>query len=387
MAKDKKSKVKKRSKKNWYNWHLYLGLITGVVVFVVSVTGCCWAFKEEIESLDAWHLSVKEESKPFIAATKAKEIALTALPGRHIHGIIYGDKSQSLEVVFYEEEPEFYHSVYLNPYSGEVIRVKDHFKGFFAFVLKGHTRLWLPKDIGENIIALSTLIFLSMVISGIVLWWPKNKKGLKQRLVFLWKSTTKWKRKNFDLHTIIGFYASSLAFALAFTGCVMAYGWFYFIVFKATGGDKNPRFVYPENISKAGVPVKPIDELVPILMDRYSEAKSYELHFPENDTTGILVEMANSDGLHYDMDYRFYDQRTLEELSTNSIYGAYENADFADKVIRMNYDIHIGAIGGLAGKIIAFIASLLAASLPVTGFLMYWGRKKKPAKQRKMATA
>jgi uncharacterized iron-regulated membrane protein len=81
--------------------------------------------------------------------------------------------------------------------------------------------------------------------------------------------------------------------------------------------------------------------------------------------------------VYYNIDYRFYDQYTLKELSTPSLYGAYKDAVFADKVIRMNYDIHVGSIGGLPGKIIAFLASLVTASLPVTGFLMWWGRRKK----------
>ncbi len=43
----------------------------------------------------------------------------------------------------------------------------------------------------------------------------------------------------------------------------------------------------------------------------------------------------------------------------------------------MNYDIHVGAVLGLPGKIMAFFASLIAASLPVTGFYVWCGRKKK----------
>jgi len=46
----------------------------------------------------------------------------------------------------------------------------------------------------------------------------------------------------------------------------------------------------------------------------------------------------------------------------------------------MNYDIHIGAVLGLPGKIMAFVASLIAASLPITGFIIWWGRKKKSKK-------
>jgi uncharacterized iron-regulated membrane protein len=48
-----------------------------------------------------------------------------------------------------------------------------------------------------------------------------------------------------------------------------------------------------------------------------------------------------------------------------------------EKLVGMNYDIHVGAIAGLTGKIIAFIASLVCASLPVTGFIIWWGKKYK----------
>ena len=55
--------------------------------------------------------------------------------------------------------------------------------------------------------------------------------------------------------------------------------------------------------------------------------------------------------LSYSNDYKFFDPETLEEIEVNGIYGAYEDTDIADLVIRANYDIHIGAIGGLFGKI------------------------------------
>lgn len=42
----------------------------------------------------------------------------------------------------------------------------------------------------------------------------------------------------------------------------------------------------------------------------------------------------------------------------------------------MNYDIHVGSVLGLTGKFIAFFASLISASLPITGFLIWWGKQK-----------
>ena len=49
----------------------------------------------------------------------------------------------------------------------------------------------------------------------------------------------------------------------------------------------------------------------------------------------------------------------------------------------MNYDIHTGAIIGLPGKILAFCAGLVVASLPVTGFTIWWGRRNKERKKGK----
>ncbi|WP_299466169.1 PepSY domain-containing protein [uncultured Microscilla sp.] len=376
-----KAKKKKSIKDRARKIHLWTGLSTGLIVFIMAITGCCWVFKDEIKSFSDHYTTVKVQDKPFITATQAKVAAQKALPGKKIHGAVYGNKDQAIEVTFYEAKPKFYQSVFLNPYTGKVLHVEDHLSGFFAFVLRGHMYLWLPEAIGSRLTAYATLLFLAMVITGLILWYPRNKKNRKQRFRFIWKPTTGWKRKNFDLHTVVGFYISIFAFVFAFTGCVMAFNWFYFIAFKATGGTKDPRFVIPNSqITKKAAPkAQPIDELLPRLQAAYPKAERFELHYPTADTASIYVEIFKTTGVYYNIDYRFYDQYTLKELSTPSLYGAYKDAVFADKVIRMNYDIHVGSIGGLPGKIIAFLASLVTASLPVTGFLMWWGRRKKKA--------
>lgn len=369
-----------------FELHKILGLTTGIVVFIVAITGCCWAFRDEIESLYDDYKKVSPQNEPILTPTEAKMYAQEVFPNNHIHGTLFKKADDAIEVIFYDPEPEFYQSVFLNPYTGNVIRVDDHLSGFFAFILKGHMRLWLPKDIGEQVVGASILVFMLIIISGIFLWVPKKRKNLKQRLQFEWKSGTRWKRKNFDLHTIIGFYICSLALILAFTGSVMSYNWMKYVLYKSLGGDKEAAFIIPENI---GTPnqdedVLPIDLLIPKLQAASPNAESFELHYPTGPEASIYVEVSNSSGLYYDSDFRFFDQHTLEEIETPSIYGKYENAKVADKILRMNYDIHIGAIGGIAGKIIAFLVSLLTASLPVTGILLWYGRTYKK-KHKKLA--
>ncbi len=379
---------KKNTRKTILKIHKLLGLTTGLVIFVVSITGCFWVFKEEIESFYDDYKYVTPQNQEFLSASKIKELAKQAIPDRTIHGVIYGKPNEAIEVVFYEAEPKvFYHSVFLNPYTGNFIKRIDNDAGFFGFVLKGHLRLWLPDAIGSRVVSYSVLLFLIILVSGLFLWWPRNNKNWKQRLKFDWNSKTRWKRKNFDFHTVVGFYISSFGLILAFTGCVMAFNWFYFIAYKATGGDKAPQFIIPESISTVVVEKDqnpPYDQIIPMLYKTYKDAKTFELHYPENDSTSVLVEVSNSKGLYYNMDYLFFDQHTLKEIETTSIYGKYKDAKFADKVIRMNYDIHIGAIGGITGKIIAFLVSLICASLPVSGILLWYGRRYKKKENIKL---
>ncbi len=97
----------------------------------------------------------------------------------------------------------------------------------------------------------------------------------------------------------------------------------------------------------------------------------------ENDSS-VIAAGANPDGsTHWQTDYRYFDQYNLKEIPVTHLYGRFDSATVAYKMARMNYDIHTGQVLGLPGKILAFLASLFAASLPITGFYIWWGRKKK----------
>ncbi|MDN5296752.1 MAG: hypothetical protein PWQ71_858, partial [Bacteroidota bacterium] len=67
-------------------------------------------------------------------------------------------------------------------------------------------------------------------------------------------------------------------------------------------------------------------------------------------------------------------------------YGRFADADTADKLMRMNYEIHTGAILGLPGKIIAFFASIFIAGLPITGFVIWWRKRGKKEKRNPVLT-
>lgn len=371
-----------RLKKSIGKVHLWFGLLSGIIVFIIAITGCIYAFQEEIQDATQPYRFVEKQEKPYLPPTQLLPLAQQQLPGKELHSLKYFAADRAVEATFYHYEPTYYYSVYLDPYTGNTLQVVDRDAGFFRFILNGHFYLWLPPEVGQPVVAVFTLIFFVMVISGIVLWFPKNKAAWKQRRWFRWKPDTKWRRKNYDLHNIVGFYASFVAIIFVITGLVWGFQWFAKGYYKVMGGEKS--LVYEEPLSAPGRQANGatavIDQLYQTVFLGQQNVVSADFHPPATDSASIEVATNTETGTYWKTDYRFFDQYTAKELSVNHIYGKYKEMKFADHVMRMNYDIHTGGIWGLPGKTLAFLMSLLVATLPITGVMIYIGRKKKQKK-------
>lgn len=359
--------------------HLWLGLISGVLVVFLGITGCLLAFEKEIRNLTESYQFVEKQDKPYMPPSQLKAIALKHLDGRPVVGLEYGSPGKAAFAAYYDTVA--YTIVAMNPYTGEVLKVKDMTNDFFRIVLKGHFYLWLPPAIGRPIVGSATLVFLIMLISGIVLWWPKNKAAIKQRFSIKWNA--KWRRVNYDLHNVLGFYMSWIGIFLAITGLVWGFDWFADATYYATsGGKKRPPHEHPVSNPKIpGNTDQVADELWAAHLANMSEKESITVFYPVTETDPLEMGVNHRPGTYYKVDYYHYDRYSGEELpATGSYAGGFDEASLADKLVRMNYDIHVGAILGLPGKFLAFFGSLIAASLPVTGFLLWRGRRKKKAK-------
>jgi len=354
-------------------------MASGIIVFIIAVTGCFYAFQDEIQDITEDYRFVQKQEAPFFPPTHLGEIAKRELPGKLLHAVKYNGKEKAAEAIFYHYEPTYYYSVYLNPYNGKVLKTVNLEEGFFRFILDGHFYLWLPHEVGQTVVASATLIFLVMLVTGLILWYPKNKNAAKQRFWFRWKNTTKWKRKNYDLHNITGFYVMFIALIFALTGLVWGFQWFAYSYYTISGGEKSLVYQDPgsEKESKTTKIEKPLDKVWLKMQKEYPNAKSIEVHPPETDTGSIAANANFGEGTYWQTDYRYFDQYSLKEKNVAHIYGKLKDANASDKLMRMNYDIHTGAVLGLPGKVFAFLVSLLIASLPITGFMVWYGRRNK----------
>jgi len=238
------------------------------------------------------------------------------------------------------------------------------------------------------VVGIPVIIFIIMLITGIILWWPKNKAARKQRFSFRWKNIKGWKRKNYDLHNVLGFYASIFALIFSITGLFYA----FFIVQAAiyvifSGGNT----VYPD-FSKITTQA-PVEERTERTLDKisdkvkqlYPDAYAFSLdlgheHMDDHAHPNFEVYVKHLSYSYHKSSSLIFDENSGELLHTHDP----KDKNFGEKVVSANYDIHVGAILGLPTKIIAFIVSIICASLPVTGFLIWWGRRKKSKTKRKL---
>lgn len=374
--------------------HLWLGLLSGTVVFIVAVTGCIFVFEEDLFNLIHHRLV-------YVAPASTAPVPLLQL--YHIAQKKLGTKKKIGQVEIYPEANRSYvftaaqnnkekgwtyfqgidyrEELYINPYTGQITGVVDKKYEFFNVVRRIHQQLLLRNEIGSMIVGSCCLMFLALLITGFILWFPKNKATWKQRFTIKWKA--RWRRVNYDAHNVGGLYVLPVAMLLVVTGLVWSFDWWENSIYKLLGDRSKPGLKVEQPIAKEDTRVltDPIDVALKESVERTPVYEKLILSFPEKKTQPLRVSviMGAHSGWQASNTYYYHSQ------TGEAFYQFLQQ----DKTLGMkwrnsNYGIHTGSIYGWPTKIMAALASLICASLPVTGFYIWWGRRKKDAPPRQM---
>jgi len=373
--------------------HRWLGLITGLVVLILSITGCLFVFQQEISEWvrhDTYYADEIPENAKTLPIKTLQEKAASALDVHYLpYGLTtYKDPDRNWSAMYYKGgkdswtyfgSMEAYKTAYINPYNGEIEGIVNEKKDFFQIVKGIHWSLLLATPIGQPFLAWCTVIFIILLISGMILWWPKkwNKSNRQKSFKIKWGST--WRRINYDLHNVLGFYFLLLSLIIAFTGL-----YWYFpsaqktLHFIGTGEFKLPPgptekviSTPPEDNTDTGFNI--LDVVYTKAWDEYPAASSIAIIAPTDSQSTVSATVRPDGETYYSRSYLQFDRYSGRLLHADR----YENKSRGEKLVAMNYDIHVGAIGGLPGKIIAFFASLVCGSLPVTGFIIWLDREQR----------
>ena len=360
--------------------HRWLGFISGLAVFIVSITGCIYCFQDDIQDILYDYRTVEPVSKAFVIPSKLIDLAHVRYPEGKITSVIYYGPARSVQVRITVKKKAM--SLFYNPYSANFLHEQVLKDNFFAFIKEAHLYLFLPKEIGKMVNGVSVITFVIIMISGIVLWWPKRKSDRKRSFTIKWNS--KWKRVNYDLHNVLGFYATAIAILLAITGLSYSFQWvskgIYNIANVVSNVPNEKRSFKSDSVNAVLYPDSALSINKAYQQVIHNSPKAnYLLMVLASKPGSVISVTAYPKPLHFS----YSDNYAFDKYSGKMLnFLPFQEKSNGLKINNMNYDIHTGQIMGIPGKIIAFLASLISATLPVTGLIIYLGKKgKKKRKQ------
>ena len=209
-------------------FHLWVSVPFGIVITITCFTGALLVFEKEITALCVGDITVVTPvGEPLPVSVIADKVDATLPADVDVKGVVVSSSPDEAYRVNLSKPKKA--AVYVNQYTGEVIG-KDERLPFFRTVFRLH-RWLMDSNPGEGkvfwgkiIVGASTLAFVVILLTGLVIWWPRNRKMLGNRLQIALK-----KGKNrfwYDLHVAGGFYAMLLLLVMALTGLTWSFEWY-----------------------------------------------------------------------------------------------------------------------------------------------------------------
>lgn len=374
------SRKKKSALSRLIAWlHLWLGIGSGLILIFVCLTGTIIVFGDEIINLSAGKARyVNTIGQQRLPASVLIDNVKKALPEEKVsYFIYYKDPSRTVRVLTFSRKTGLINS-FVDPYTGAVVKTDNTIQFFYvtahlhAMLLSGKTGKW--------IVDIATIIFLIELISGIVLWWPpKWTKALRDRSFKIkWKAS--FKRVNYDLHNVVGFYSCAFALLLTVTGLIIAFAPLQDATVRLFGGDPSHKWEKGLPAFRPEQQPASYDSAFARQFARHPEATAVRAVIYRVDSSGWYgISTAQQVNLKTTIGHvAFIDRYTGEEIPVPKSAIIHEDVENAVMYL------HVGAYMGLWGKTFTFIIGIICTSLPITGFYIWWGRrnkKKKPVKQ------
>lgn len=380
------SSVGHRIKAALHQIHSIAGLVLALLLALIALTGAIMSFEDEIgDHLNSGIMQVAPRQAP---ALMPDELVARLKAGQDLGKVsavtLSSDPAAAVRVRFARDEqgarPT---SLYVDPYDARVLGAPRG-EEFFAIVRRLHRWLLIPGDAkgwGRQITGIAALGLIVMLISGLVLRWPRRARSVKM-----------WLKPNLglsgrglhrSLHAVIGTWVLPVYLVMTLTGLWYSFDWYKDGVVwllsrpEVTAAKMQPKMSAKQPRAAARPePVQPVgfDLAWSTLQreegDRFSKAL---LTLPAGPGTVIRIRSWPKDSTL---------DTTRDEFRVDAVTGQvisaerYADKTFGEKIIANVLDIHRGAFLGWPGKLAFMIAAALMPLFSVTGILLYLSRRR-----------
>ena len=308
--------------------HLWLSLPLGIIISIICLSGAALVFERDItQALQRSLYTVvppSEDAQPLSPSQLATHIQTQVSDSLHLSSLLLSTNPHETAFASFRETGRKQLSV--NPYTGEVLGWTQSYP-FFQTMRKLHRWLLDPpaskgeKSVGKIIVGITTLVMVFILISGLIIWIPRTRKALKNRLSV--SCTKGWRRFWYDSHVAIGFYSTLFLLVMALTGLTWSFGWYRTAAYSLFG--ETPSSTQVRHTDKG--------------KDR-----------SRKDEVKITWKDANAS-------------------APQSLKGWF-------------YAFHTGSWGGITTKILYFLAALFGGILPLSGYYLWWKRTRRREKSQ-----
>ncbi|MEM9102155.1 MAG: PepSY-associated TM helix domain-containing protein [Pseudomonadota bacterium] len=374
--------------KQLYSLHSWVGLVTGILLFVVAFTGALSVFGHP--ELKIWSnpelrgpITLQPEKVTALVERYAKEV-----PQKHLDNISVDLPSDStafnLRIRFenhtHDEEnpgPETAIEYEFDPKTYELLKKREgEFSEIFSrptdmssFITGFHADLHLGRPIGLLLTGLLGLTLMASVVTGILI----HRKILKQFFTFRFNKNLRLMLS--DGHKALGIWSVLFQAVIGFTGAFLGLALVILVpaaAFVSFEGDQekllNEFNSMPEpQLSHIEQPTQVLPTLQHALEYHEDSAVTQLSIMGWNDKNAIIyANLLGGPQLH-SLVLKYQADGTFEEA-----YGSLSKIEgFSGVIFDIMFPLHFGNFGGLFVKIIWAVLGLSTALLPLTG-LMLW---------------
>jgi uncharacterized iron-regulated membrane protein len=356
--------------------HRYVGMLLGLVVCIIALTGTLLSFNHEIDhALNPALMTVSPQAQ----ALPTETLLASAQKTHPDYQIGYFEPSQKPEdsymvSLFKEisEGEELSVQVFVDPYTANVVGERKDGESLMGFVYKLHYELAAGKW-GSRIISITALAWIVLGISGLLIWpsWKRIKQGFRVR-------TSRWTLANYDYHKVVGIIGAVFILLLGISGSIFQ---FHDQVEPAVVAITNS----PEPAEFTSTPPSenstrlPYEKLFQSAEKAVPDAVVTWVSYPDLPEAAIEIDRKqpgdiNQWGKHWIM----LDQYSGEVVGITTHDGA--GATPLDTFNNWNWNIHTGIWGGMPTRVLLSIFGSVPAILFVTGLVIFWGKTRRAKK-------
>lgn len=356
--------------------HLSAGIAAGLLILNASVTGLMIAFEHQI--VEFAERGVRRVAPPAdggapLSADDLLAGAAASAPGKRATALtVSSDPRASASVQFGRDG-----AVFVDPYTGAALGGESWIHGALHAVEDWHRWLW-AREPGRMITGAACLVFVAMILSGIVLWWPRKWGMAPFKAVSRYNPRLKGRERDWNWHNVTGFWCAPFLLVMSLTGVIMSYDWANDLLFRAMGSEPPPRRAAPaapggmRGGEKREEP--PLPSFTPLLAKARAQLPVWDtitLRAPRKAGDPVTATISEPSGVGpLRRSSLSLDAATAEVLK----WEPYAEASPGRKARTWARYLHTGEVFGWPGQLVAFIASAGALLLVWTGLALSWRR-------------